>query len=174
VRSIAWNSFVLLCVAGCAFVGPAATPYATQETREIKSLSAEEVKGYLAGNGMGLAKPAELNGYPGPAHVLEMAGKIGLTAEQRGQTQSVFDSMQASAAALGRQLVEEERALDRLFSTRTASSASLAASLEKIAAIQAKLRGAHLEAHLAEAAILTAAQVEAYVRLRGYEGHHGR
>jgi len=37
---------------------------AEQETREIKALSTEEVDGYLKGEGMGLAKAAELNGFP--------------------------------------------------------------------------------------------------------------
>ncbi len=164
--------FAVLSVTGCASAPPTASPYAAEAPREIKSLSAEEVQGYLAGKGMGLARPAELNGYPGPAHVLEMAEQIGLTAEQKVRTQSLFDSMQSNAAAAGRDLVEEERALDRLFATRAATPANLSASLEKIAAVQAKVRAAHLEAHLAQAAILTAAQMEAYIRLRGYDGHH--
>jgi len=172
VRSIAWIIFATSCAGGCSFAPPAGAPYANQQEREIKSLSAEEVQGYLAGKGMGLAKPAELNGYPGPAHVLEMAEQIGLTAQQRSRTQALFDAMQAKAAASGRQWIEEERALDRLFASRTATPANLALSLERIAALQAKVRAAHLEAHLAQADILTAAQVEAYVRLRGYDGHH--
>ena len=32
---------------------------------------------------MGLALAAELNGYPGPSHVLELADKLELSAEQR-------------------------------------------------------------------------------------------
>jgi len=52
------------------------SPYVGQEQREIKSLSPDEVKDYLAGKGMGLAKAAELNHYPGPAHVLELASQL--------------------------------------------------------------------------------------------------
>ena len=142
-----------------------------QQARDIKSLSDEEVQGYLAGKGMGLARPAELNGYPGPSHVLEMGDWIGLTAEQRARTQALFESMQAKASGLGRQLVEEERALDRLFATKAVTSESLAAQLDRIAALHARVRAAHLEAHLAQVALLTPAQVETYVRLRGYDGH---
>ena len=40
---------------------------------DIKSLSQDDQSALLAGRGMGLARPAELNGYPGPAHVLELA-----------------------------------------------------------------------------------------------------
>ena len=100
-----------------------------------------------------------------------MAESINLTAEQRRDTKALFDSMQASAVASGRQLVEEERALDRLFASRVATPANIAASLAKIGSLQAKVRAAHLDAHLAQATILTAAQVETYVRLRGYDGH---
>jgi hypothetical protein len=47
-----------------------------------------------------------------PKHVLELAGELDLTAEQRTQTQGLFASMQTKAVALGRQLVDEERKLD--------------------------------------------------------------
>ena len=48
------------------------SPYAGQEVRRIKSLSAERVADLLAGRGAGYAKAAELNGVPGPVHVLEV------------------------------------------------------------------------------------------------------
>ena len=168
MRSIGFALVAISCIAGCA---TGASPYAGQQSREIKSLSEDEVQGYLSGKGMGLAKPAELNGYPGPAHVLELGEKIGLTADQRRRTQAIFDVMQANAIALGRQLVDEERALDRLFATKVVTSASLAATLERIASLQAKVRAAHLDAHLAQATILTPSQADEYGRLRGYDGH---
>ena len=40
------------------------SPYAGEETRAIKALSAQEVESLLGGKGMGFAKAAELNGYP--------------------------------------------------------------------------------------------------------------
>ena len=49
----------------------------------MASLSDEDVQGFLDGRGMGLAKSAELNGHPGPMHVLELAEELKLTAEQR-------------------------------------------------------------------------------------------
>jgi Spy/CpxP family protein refolding chaperone len=84
--------------------------------------------------------------------------------------------MQAKAMEVGRALVEEERNLDRLFASRQVSGASLEASLERIGDLQARVRAAHLEAHLAQAAILTPEQVSRYTRLRGYEaaGHSHR
>jgi Spy/CpxP family protein refolding chaperone len=162
-------SVLLLLPPGRAAAG-SATPYAGQEGRDIKALSPEEVADHLAGRGMGLAKAAELNGYPGPAHVLELAGPLGLSPEQRARTQALFERMQARAIALGRELVEAERALDRLFASRTVTVAALGPALARIGELQARLRQAHLEAHLEQTALLTAEQVAAYGRLRGYAG----
>jgi hypothetical protein len=53
--------------------------YAGQQARGIKALSQTEVEGLLQGKGMELAKTAELNSYPGPAHALELVAELGLT-----------------------------------------------------------------------------------------------
>ncbi|HEY0857556.1 MAG TPA: periplasmic heavy metal sensor [Albitalea sp.] len=147
--------------------------YAGQEAREIKALSPEDVGAYLAGKGMGLAKAAELNGYPGPAHVLELASKLELTAEQRTKTQSLFASMEAKAMSLGRALIDEERKLDRLFASKAIDPDSLNRTLDAIGQLQAKVRGAHLEAHLAQVKILTPQQTQRYAALRGYAAAGG-
>ena len=144
------------------------SPYVGQEARDIKALSAEEVDAYLSGKGMGLAKAAELNGYPGPAHVLELASQLSLTPTQRARTEALFASMQSKAVSLGRALVDEERRLDQLFAMKSVTAEELTRSLDAIGALQAKVRGAHLEAHLAEAEILTPEQNARYGRLRGY------
>jgi len=64
------------------------SPYIGQASREIKALSPQEISDYLSGKGMGLAKAAELNGYPGPAHVLELAAQLELTSEQKTKTEA--------------------------------------------------------------------------------------
>jgi Spy/CpxP family protein refolding chaperone len=164
----------IICVAAClqlaAGVSAVASesPYAGQQTRDIKSMSADDIEGYLAGKGMGLARAAELNGYAGPAHVIELATQLQLTAEQRAQTESLHAAMAAKAAALGRALVEEERKLDRLFAQKTVTQESLAGTLQQIGTLQGRVRGAHLEAHLAQARILTPEQNARYAQLRGY------
>jgi len=145
------------------------SPYAGQEVREIKALSPEEISDYLSGKGMGLAKAAELNGYPGPAHVLELAAQLGLTPEQRAATEALFQKMQERAMVLGRELVEAEGTLDRLFASHSASSEAVKVSLTRIARLQGELRQVHLDAHIAQAAVLTAAQITTYARLRGYD-----
>jgi len=164
---------VTLALAICA-AAHAASPYAGQESREIKALSADEVSGLLSGKGMGFAKAAELNGFAGPAHVLELASELQLTVEQRARTEVLFASMSAKAAANGRMLVEREKELDRLFSSRAITREQLAVSVREIGELQAAVRNAHLEAHLLQVEILTTAQNARYSELRDYGVAHQR
>ena len=76
-------------------------PYAGLDSRPLQALSPEQLADLRAGRGMGLALPAELNGYPGPTHVLELAGPLGLTPEQRARTESLVAAMKAEAIPLG-------------------------------------------------------------------------
>lgn len=149
----------------------AQSPYQGQETRAIKSLSEQEIADFQSGEGMGFAKAAELNGYPGPAHVLELADKLELTDEQRARTQALFDLMKARATALGIDLVEAERALDSLFAERTVTPVNLAGALDRVASLQGEIRRVHLETHLLQTELLTPEQVARYVDLRGYHRH---
>ena len=146
----------------------APSPYAGQESRQIKALSPSEQADLLAGKGMGLAKAAELNGYPGPAHVLELASQLGLSAEQLATTRALFTSMEQRAKELGRQLVAAEQSLDSLFASKQVTATQLEESLAKIGDLQAKVRAAHLEAHLEQVRILSAEQNANYSKLRGY------
>jgi Spy/CpxP family protein refolding chaperone len=143
-------------------------PYAGQEHREIKALSPEEVQGYLAGKGAGMAKAAELNHFPGPMHVLELADKLQLSEEQIVRTKAIFDAMQKDAIRQGKTLVEKERELDRQFAAGTVTSGILHLSLKQIGELQAEVRRAHLQAHVEQRAILTKAQISKYDELRGY------
>lgn len=147
---------------------PALSPYVGQERHEIKALSPEEIKSYLAGKGAGFAKAAELNHYPGPSHVLELSQQLQLSPEQHARTQKQFDSMQVEAMRLGKTLVAQEQALDKLFATGTISKDTLQATLENIATLQGQIRQVHLAAHLEQRNILTLEQVRRYDALRGY------
>jgi hypothetical protein len=160
-----------------ALAAPAAgqpPPYAEHADREIKALSAEEIDQFLTGQGMGLALPAELNGYPGPKHVLELAAELGLSEEQRDAVSGVYDPMVRQAIDLGWKIVEAERHLDALFAEAEATPEALRAALDHLATLQAALRYTHLEAHLETKALLTEAQLARYTHLRGYsdEGTH--
>lgn len=147
--------------------------YAGQEQRDIKSLSPEEIQSYLAGKGAGLAKAAELNHYPGPKHVLELADKLQLSEEQKTRSQAIFDAMQKEAIYQGKALVVKEGELDRLFAAGTATSNSLRSTLDQIGALQAEVRRSHLQAHIEQQAVLTKAQVAKYDELRGYTSQSG-
>jgi hypothetical protein len=143
-------------------------PYAGMQARAIKALSPEQVSDLGAGRGMGLALAAELNGYPGPAHVLEVADKLELSSDQRSRIETLFDSMKAEAQPLGAKLIKEEADLDSLFASRSITPDSLKASTAAIAVTQGVLRETHLKYHLSTATILTPDQMNRYAELRGY------
>jgi Spy/CpxP family protein refolding chaperone len=142
--------------------------YAGLQTREIKALSREEMADLTAGRGMGLALAAELNGYPGPRHVLDLADQLGLSDEQRTYIQQLFDSMKSEAMPIGQKLIATERDLNRAFVERTITPEQLKAATAAIAEIQGKLRDTHLKYHLATAALLSPDQIRHYAELRGY------
>lgn len=147
---------------------PGRSGYAGMQSRAIKALSEQQTADLQAGKGMALALPAELNGYPGPSHTLELAGPLGLSAEQTRQTQALFAQMQAEAKSLGEQLIASEYELDRLFKDKKASPATVQEATAKAARIQGQLRAAHLRYHLFMPEVLTPAQVAKYNQLRGY------
>jgi hypothetical protein len=146
----------------------AQSPYAGMQTRSIKALSERQVAELKTGHGMGLALAAELNGYPGPAHVLELSDKLGLSAEQTARIQSLLDSMNAEALRLGVKLLDQEAALDQQFAGRSITPESLKAATEQIGITQAELRETHLKYHLQTTDILTPDQIRQYSILRGY------
>jgi hypothetical protein len=151
-----------------ALIALAASPYAGHESRDLKALTEAEVADYLEGKGMGFAKPAELNGYPGPMHVMEMADALQLSAAQREATRELLYRHKSEVKALGARLIEAERALERLFRERAASAESVAAATARAAELQGRIRGAHLLTHLEQARLLEPAQVKRYGELRGY------
>jgi len=150
-------------------------PSASAGSSGAGSLSQEEQSGLLAGRGMGLARPAELNGYPGPAHVLELAAQLDLSASQLAGTRDIFKRMQQAARADGAALIEAERALDTLYASKTATFENVREQLAQIEKIRAHLRGVHLNAHLEQVALLTPHQRARYAELRGYasDPHRG-
>jgi hypothetical protein len=147
---------------------PPASPYTQLQTRPIKALSEAQVADLRAGRGMSLALPAELNGYPGPSHVLELAHELGLSAAQREAHERMFERMQAEARELGAQLIAAEERLELLFAQRKASAEAVRQATAEAAVLQGRLRAAHLVYHLQTVAVLSPEQVRRYERLRGY------
>ena len=166
-------------ISGCALLLAAsiatadqASPYSGQHHREIKALSSQETQDYLQGKGMGYAKAAELNHYPGPAHTLELADQLGLTAEQRDATARLAKAHHAEAKAIGLKRVESERAIEALFRAGNADAAQLAAAVRHAAMLEGEYRLSHLETHRRLRALLTDSQVTRYEELRGYASKH--
>ena len=158
---------MLLAVAWAASGAESVSPYA-QEAGAFQGLSVDEIHGLMTGEGMGMARPAELNHYPGPRHVLDLAPELGLTPEQLESTEAVYERMRTQAQALGERIVKEERALNKVFASGTPDVLSLESRLASIGQLRAQLRLAHLAAHLELRPILSQAQVELYDQLRGY------
>jgi Spy/CpxP family protein refolding chaperone len=150
------------------------SPYVGQETRAIKALSEEQVRGYREGHGAGLALAAELNHYPGPRHVLDLGRELSLSEAQAGRLKGIYDGMSAQAKTLGAELLDRETQLDRLFAEAAIDADRLAVATAAIARVQGELRRVHLQAHLDTRAALTPAQVAQYDELRGYSGRAGR
>lgn len=169
----------IVCIAlpAAAQTGHTHQPYAGLQERGVKSLSPQQVADLRAGRGMGMAMAAELNGYPGPLHVLEHADSLRLSPDQRSRTAALFDSMKHEAGSLGERLIREESELDQLFASGSVTSPALDAATGAIGATQGALRATHLRYHLAMMAVLTPHQVAQYRILRGYAaapGPHGR
>lgn len=147
---------------------PDPAPYATLRDREIKALPADQIADLRAGRGMSLALPAELNGYPGPLHVLELEQQLALSPAQRQAAADALAAMRAETTALGEALIAAELELDRLFSEDRASEAAIGAAAAKAAAAQGELRAAHLRRHLAMKVLLSPVQIANYQHARGY------
>jgi gas vesicle protein len=160
---------VAVLLAGAA-TAEIAAPYSGWQTRDIKALSAQEVDDLRSGRGMSLALAAELNGYPGPRHVLDLGEALALTAEQRRAFETLFDEMEAEAQRLGAEIIQREADLDDTFRRREAAAPDLRARLAALGALKGELRYVHLRSHLTTKSLLSEAQVAHYNALRGYGG----
>lgn len=148
--------------------GNDASPYAGEQARDIKALSEADLDEITRGAGWGLALPAELNGVPGPTHLLELADALGLDKRQREEIEAIRAQMQADAIAAGIVFVDAERALDAAFRMSVPDQEVLARLVADAGAARAALRLVHLEAHLRTAPLLTEDQIARYAVLRGY------
>lgn len=148
----------------------AATPYAGMQSRPIKSLSDQDIAELRRGAGWGLALPAELNGMPGPAHLLELKDKIPLSTEQVKRVQAMHDQMRQAAIPLGEQLIAAEAAIEAAFASGRVEEASLRRLLADAERARTELRFIHLSQHYQTVAVLQAQQIQKYNVLRGYAG----
>src|SRR5207253_1984561 len=144
---------------GYAQIGNPDAPYAGQQHSSIPGLSEAEIAALRAGAGQGLARPGEINGYPGPRHLLELADELGLSTEQRQASQALFDQMQAEAVVLGDQFLDRYAALERAFRGGTITVESLEQQSAELGRIEGQLRATHLKYHLLTRPLLSEAQL---------------
>ena len=168
---------VMTASASAATAESPQTPYAGRETRSLKALSSQEISDLADGKGMGLALAAELNGYPGPRHVLDLAPRLGLSADLISKTQALFEEMQASARKIGTDILETEKVLEQRFGNKTIDPDTLRTLTSRIGGLRSELRALHLGYHLKMRSLMSADQVAIYNQLRGYgrsgHGSHG-
>lgn len=148
-------------------------PYSGEQERAIKSLTDAQVEQYLTGAGAGYAKAAELNHYPGPMHLLELADRLGLDEAQRSEAQRMLTAHKADARAIGAKVVQGERELDALFRRGDVGAAELERAVAAAAKVEGEYRLSHLETHRRLRALLTSQQVARYDELRGYGSGRG-
>lgn len=148
--------------------GANARPYAGFAQRDVKALSETQIADLRAGRGIGLALAAELNGYPGPMHALELADALALDPAQRAALHLQVEQMRTEAIAAGARVIAAETALDRAFAERRIAPDTLAALTADAGAAQTDLRATHLKYHLSTAALMTPQQRARYADLRGY------
>lgn len=132
------------------------------------SMPAEQVSELRAGEGVALALPAELNGYPGPRQVIDLAGPLELTNSQRQQVAMVRSQMTEAAVAKGAEILAAEARLTTLFREGVATGSSVDVLTAEIGRLQGELRSIHLSAHLLARSLLTREQIDAYEQHRGY------
>jgi Spy/CpxP family protein refolding chaperone len=163
--------FVVATVVVAVLTGPAMgqQPYTGMQNRPIKTLSEQQIADLNSGRGMGLALAAELNGYPGPIHAIELAAQLNLSPDQISKLRTLFEAMKAETIPLGASLIAQERQLNDSFANHTITLTSLQTSTQEIGTTQAALRAAHLKYHLSTAEILTSEQVAQHNELRGYK-----
>ena len=147
--------------------------YAHSQSAEVPSLTTDEVTELRAGQGMALARPAELSHFPGPRHTLDHAADIRLEGAQGRRIEEILTEMTRSAVALGERIIQAEGDLFELFQGGAPSVERISTMVAHIAELRGGLRTVHLRAHLQTRAVLTPEQVRTYDRLRGYggEGH---
>jgi len=126
-------------------------------------------EGLLKGEGMGLARSAEENGYPGPKHVLELRNELGLSPDQSRKAEALREGVRVSARIVGQQIIEKETDLSNLYQSASADGLQVQALLRDIGTLRADLRFIHLQAHMRMKEILTPGQIVKYYELREHE-----
>ncbi len=126
----------------------------------------------LKGEGAGQGTYAELNGYPGPKHVLDLASTLNLTTEQKRHITEIYKAMDSRARELGARIVHVEDELNTAFRQGLVNERSVNDDAEQIGRLRGRLRAVHLTAHMKTKDFLTRAQLDMYKSLRAKDDHN--
>jgi Spy/CpxP family protein refolding chaperone len=131
-------------------------------------MSPEEINELETGAGAGFARAAELNGYPGPRHILDLQDKLDLSEDQLAEVQKLYDEMNSEARQGGTEILQLETELEVAFREGTIDGATLETKVSTLAEKYGALRLLHLRTHLNAIQLLTPHQLALYNQLRGY------
>jgi Spy/CpxP family protein refolding chaperone len=125
--------------------------------------------GLRNGEGMGMAMYADMNGYPGPKHILDLKDKLGLTKDQQKKVEDAVKLVKISATTKGDEIIVAEQELFSLFKSGKVNEKTLRLKLENIGKLRGELRYIHLQAHVRMKQILSAGQIQQYYESRSSE-----
>lgn len=145
------------------------SPYVEQLDSPVRGLSFEEVDNLLNGQGAGYARTAELNGYPGLRHVLDLSSQLNLSFQQEKEIQAAFEQMKSQVKSIGETIVSKEQKLSKAFASREITNTELEKQTSELAELYGELRKTHLQAHLQINPLLSTKQIKKYNQIRGYE-----
>jgi len=117
------------------------------------------------------AKVAELHVYPSPKKVLDLAGALNLTDDQKRIIKQITEETITRAKELGKQIIKIEEELNDALQTGFVNEKSVADDAQQIGRLRGRLRGVFLNAHLKTKKVLTANQLEIYKKLSTAEVH---
>ncbi len=116
--------------------------------------------------GAGMASYADINGYPGPKHVLEMQEALKLTDDQIKDISAIIDEMSENARATGEIIIAKEQELELLFRLGKASESYTKQLATEIGSLRGTLGSVHLNAHIQAKSVLTKEQIATYMAMR--------
>ena len=119
--------------------------------------------------GAGMASYADINGYPGPKHVLEMQETLKLTDDQIKDISAIIDEMSENARATGEMIIAKERELESSFRLGKAGESYTKQLATEIGSLRGALRSVHLNAHIQAKSVLTKEQIATYMAIRHKE-----
>jgi len=148
------------------------SPYIPLLDSPIRGLSVDEISDLETGAGAGFARAAELNGYPGPRHILDLQAQLDLSEDQLAEVQTLYDEMNGEARQLGSEILKMESDIELAFRNQSIDEDSLATQVAALAEKYGELRVLHLRTHLVAVVLLTPHQLVLYNQLRGYAEVH--